>query len=395
MTAPVVTIVDRWPERSQTFVSNELRALLGRGVPVRLFHLRDPMDPGDGVAGLDVERLVDPQAWDRTELLRRLSALVPRWGPGPLRALRLMVAGRDRGRPDACRRAVDLVARLDGPPARFHAHFANAPAGVAMMASALTGAPYSVTAHANDVFVRAQDLDAVLTRADVVVDVCASNREWLARHHPDPSTHVLVPCGIDTAAFTRARPRPHRPFTVVAVGRLVAKKGFDDLVRAAARLHTDGLDVQVRLVGDGRERPALEALRDDLGLDDVVTFVGSQPPEVVRDELEAASVLALPCVVGPDGDRDAQPLVVKEAMAMALPVVGTTAVGIPEMVVDGVTGMLVPPHDPDALADALAELAADPARCDAMGAAGRERVVAEFDLAVTIPRLLRAWGMDA
>lgn len=390
----LVVVADRWPERSQTFVANEVREVAARGVPLRLFHLREPLDPGDPAPRLPAERLVDPGAWTRRELLGRLARLVPRWGVGPARALRLLAADRSLGRAAACRPAVDLVERLDHRPVRIHAHFANAPAGVAMFASAITGAPFSFTPHANDLHVRAQDLEAKLARADLVVHVCDYNRDWLARRHPHATRQVVVPCGVDPSAFCRTRPYAHTPFTIVAVGRLVAKKGFDDLLRAAAHLRARGVAFRLTVLGDGPERDALQALRDDLDLAAVVTFEGSCPPARVRDALDAASVLCLPCVVADDGDRDSQPLVVKEAMAMEVPVVGTREVGLPEMVVDGVTGRLVPPRSPEALAEALADLAADAVTAASMGRAARRRVEQQFAFSVTIPRLLEAWGVD-
>lgn len=395
MTAPLVVVVDRFPERTQTFVTNELRELRARGVRPHVFHLREPLDAATEVADLTATRLPDATHAGRAVLLGRLLRLVPSWGAGPLRILRMLVEHRDPDIVEACLHALDLVDRLDGPPAWIHAHFANAPAGVAMFAAAITGARWSFTGHANDLFVRAVDLQRKLDRADLVVDVCDYNRRWLDEHHPHGSAHVLVPCGVDATALVRRRPHPPAPpLRVLGVGRLVPKKGFDDLVTAMGVLRGDGVDVVLDLVGDGHEGDRLRRLVVDLGLEDRVTFHGSVPATRVREHLERAHVLCLPSVVAADGDRDSQPVVVKEAMAMEVAVVATDEVGLPDMVVDGETGCLVPPHAPDRLAAALAGLAADPDATVRMGRAGRARVQQAFAFDVTIPRLLEAWGLD-
>ncbi len=221
----------------------------------------------------------------------------------------------------------------------------------------------------------------------------AYTARWLAETHPHTTPHVLVPCGVDLEALDRTTPYDPRPFRVLAVGRLVPKKGFDDLLRAVARLVRDGTAVAVTLVGDGPLRPDLQALAGELGILDYVDLTGSVPPAAVRRALEDTTLLCAPCVVAETGDRDSQPVVVKEAMAMQVPVVATREVGLPEMVVDGITGRLVPPRDPEALARALAELAAAPDACVRMGRAGREHVAAHFGLDTTIPALLRGWGL--
>jgi colanic acid/amylovoran biosynthesis glycosyltransferase len=180
-----------------------------------------------------------------------------------------------------------------------------------------------------------------------------------------------VVMGVDGARFIRERPLPQGR-TVVAVGRLVAKKGFDDLVRAAGILARAGVVGRVCIVGDGPLRTELEALAAQHA---VVEFAGAQPPADVRELLEQADVLAMPCVVAPDGDRDSMPVVVKEAMAMELMVVATDEVGLPE-IVQRPWGRLVPPRDPEALAAALADvLALGPDERAAAGAAGRAWVL--------------------
>jgi glycosyltransferase involved in cell wall biosynthesis len=188
--------------------------------------------------------------------------------------------------------------------------------------------------------------------------------------------------GVDPDAFHRSAPYPGGR-TVVAIGRLVPKKGFAHLVQAAALATVD----RVLIAGDGPLRTELAALVDRLGLGDRVDLLGSQTPDQVRDLLERADVLAAPCVVAPDGDRDTMPVVVKEALAMEVPVVASDEVGLPE-VVRPQWGRLVPPGDAAALARGIDDLLALPAgERAAMGRAGRAFVAGHCNVNLQAERL--------
>jgi colanic acid/amylovoran biosynthesis glycosyltransferase len=245
----------------------------------------------------------------------------------------------------------------------IHVHFAAGAALDALRISALTGAPYSVTAHAWDIWLAPRNLREKLERAAFVTTGCEYNARHLRAIAPRAQVHVIV-MGIDGERFRRSTPLPGGR-TVLGVGRLVEKKGFRDLARAA-----DGLDARVRIVGDG-------PLRDELA---GVELAGALDPDGVRAELERADVLAMPCVVAPDGDRDSMPVVVKEAMAMELMVVASDEVGLPECVREP-WGRLVAPGDPDALRRAIEEVLALSAdeRATA-GAAGRSWVLEHADV---------------
>jgi colanic acid/amylovoran biosynthesis glycosyltransferase len=173
------------------------------------------------------------------------------------------------------------------------------------------------------------------------------------------------------------------------VGRLVAKKGPDDLARAFARLCCHRSDVQLRIVGDGPMRADVEAILDESGVRDRAQFLGLLEPKAVAAEMERAHVFCLPCRVGPDGDSEGIPNSLKEAMASGLPVVSTDHAGIPELVEDGVSGYLAPEHDVGALTDILEHLLREPERWEAMGRAGRSKVEAEFSVG-TVARQLES-----
>jgi len=272
-------------------------------------------------------------------------------------------------------------------PPRVHAHFARASASTAMLVAAGLGVPFSFTAHALDIFHKPFDVPRKLRRADITVTVCEYNRRYIAEHWPSLGNVVVVPCGVDPDAFRRKQVYRRDPFTVAAVGRLVEKKGFADLIRACAILRDRSVDITCRVLGSGPEQSLLEGLVAEHRLEDVVRLEGSVPAAVVRAALESATVFCLPAIVAADGDRDSQPVVIKEAMAMELPVVGTDEVGIPEMVDDS-TGRLVPPRDPIALADALeAMVKLDENELSAMGQRGRSRVEQRFALGDLVRRL--------
>jgi glycosyltransferase involved in cell wall biosynthesis len=269
------------------------------------------------------------------------------------------------------RRLAPVAQRIARGSDHIHAHFAGAAALDAMRVSLLTGVPYSVTTHAYDIFLSPANLDEKLERALFHVAVCEYNAQFLRHRVPRAADRLhRVVMGVDPEQFTRSRPYPGGR-TVVAVGRLIEKKGFAYLVEAARRLP----DVQVKIVGDGLLRGELEASAPPN-----VELLGALAPAEVRAVLETADLLALPCVVAADGDRDSMPVVVKEALAMEIPVVGSDEVGMPEMVHDG-WGKLVPPHDAQALAAAIAELLAlPPHERVAMGRRGREYVVHNFSV---------------
>jgi glycosyltransferase involved in cell wall biosynthesis len=196
-----------------------------------------------------------------------------------------------------------------------------------------------------------------------------------------PSLH-LVRTGVDPDLF-RPNGRPRGPNRVLTVARLVPGKGIDVLLGALARLNRRGLDVEADVAGDGPDRDRLAASIREHGLDGRVHLLGAVPPERVRQLLAGATVFCLPSF------SEGVPVVLMEAMATGLPVVATRITGVPELVEDGRSGTLVPPGRADLLADALeGVLGAAPAEREAMGAAGRARVEAEFDQARSAERLL-------
>jgi glycosyltransferase involved in cell wall biosynthesis len=268
---------------------------------------------------------------------------------------------------------------IAGGDEHLHAHFAAGAALDAMRLARLTGRPYSVTAHAYDIFARPRNLREKLEAAALVFSGCDYNVVRLRALAPAADVHEIV-MGVDAAAFRRDRPLPGGR-TVLAVGRLVEKKGFGVLVDAAAQVG----DVSVRILGDGPLRAELE--RQIAATGAPVKLLGGAPPAGVLAAMQAADVLAMPCVVARDGDRDSMPVVVKEAMALELVVVASDEVGLPECVM-APWGRLAAPGDASALAEALTEaLALAQDERAAAGAAARAWVSEHADVGAETARM--------
>lgn len=178
---------------------------------------------------------------------------------------------------------------------------------------------------------------------------------------------------------------------ILSVGQLMERKGYIYLIRACQILKTRSCDFCCRIVGEGPLRKELEEEIHRLGLDDEIELVGALPQEEVIQQYEQANIFALPAVLAESGDRDGIPNVILEAMAMELPVVSTWHSGIPEVIEDGKNGLLVPPGDPSALADALAELLTHREAAQQMGCEGRRTVVDRFDPQKNIQVLVDAF----
>jgi glycosyltransferase involved in cell wall biosynthesis len=267
----------------------------------------------------------------------------------------------------------------------LHAHFAAGAALDALRISLLLGIPYSVTAHAYDIYLSPANLREKLERAAFATSGCEYTVRDLRAIAPAAHIHEIV-MGVDGRSFERVRPYPGGR-TVVAVGRLVEKKGFVHLIEAAALLRGSAPLETVTIVGDGPLREELAIRVRELGLDDTIELAGVATPVEVRELLQDADLLVMPCVIAGNGDRDSMPVVVKEAMAMEVPVVASDEVGLPELVRPAF-GRLVPPGDPVALAGAIEELLALPAKRRAeMGAAGRAFVLEHCDVMHETQRL--------
>jgi len=372
---PVVFLCDGFPALSETFIAAEGCALSDLGHPVRIESAARPERP-DRAAG----RALPNVQLEDDGIGRKVWAAFLLCLRHPLGCLRDARDRRRWAREEGIwplRSLAPLALRVKRRGDRhLHAHFAETAALNALRVGRILGLPYSVTAHAYDIFKDPRNLPEKLREASFATTGCEYNVRHLAAIAPEAAGRIHeVVMGVDGDRFRRTRPHPGGRH-VVAVGRLVEKKGFAHLAEATGILAGRAPLDRVTIVGDGPLRGELAQRIADLGLEDTVVLAGWREPDDVRDLLEEADLLAMPCVVATDGDRDSMPVVVKEALAMEVPVVASDEVGLPE-VVRPEWGALVPPGDADALAGAIEDLLARPlGERLAMGQAGREFVLA-------------------
>ncbi len=381
-----------------TFVYREVMALRGAGLSVPTFSV---WQPEGGKLSPEAEPLIDDTYYIFPLRLRQFVAAHLRYALGRPRrywgALGFGFAAPHASWRNRWRtlmhfaQSIPLAAESERQQIdHLHVHFALNATTLAMFVSRLTGITYSFTAHANDIFCNPILLPEKIRGAEFIVAISEFNRRFLHDLVPGNETlnkiHV-VHCGIDTERFAPAaslsgkQPDDNHLPTIVAVGRLVEKKGFPYLVEACQRLVERGYHFRCLIIGPaGPEQPRVAHLIQSYGLSDQVKLMGVVFQEQMSELLSRATVVTLPCVVAQDNDMDGIPYSLMESMAMGIPVVSTCVSGIPELVDGEQTGLLVPPHDADALADALGRLLDDAPLRQRLGEAGRQHVLNKFEL---------------
>jgi glycosyltransferase involved in cell wall biosynthesis len=272
-----------------------------------------------------------------------------------------------------------------------HCHFANHPATAGLIVHRLTGLPFSFTAHGSDLHRDRHLLREKVLDAAFVVAISRFNAEIIAADAGDAARAKLhvIHCGVDPAEFRPAERPPAATFRITCIGTLHEVKGQTNLVDACRKLVERGVPVACELIGDGPDRAALEAQVRAAGLAGTVTFSGALPSDTVAARLRSTDVLVAPSVPSRDGRLEGIPVVLMEAMASGVTVVASRLSGIPELVEDGVSGLLVAPGDVDGLVAALATLWADPGLRGRLAACGREVVADGFDVARNAGTLAR------
>jgi glycosyltransferase involved in cell wall biosynthesis len=276
---------------------------------------------------------------------------------------------------------------------QFHAHFAHSPASVAFFASRLSGLPFSFTAHAKDIYTSdPRQLREKITASRFVVTCTEYNKHHLTRLKGKAATPIFCAYhGIDIQLFAPGIPRwrPTPPYRLLTVARLTAKKGIPIVIEAFKILVDRGVDLTYTLIGDGEDRPAILDRIHATGMSERIQWLGTQPHHVVLDHYRRSDLFLIGCEIAKNGDRDGIPNVLVESLAMGVPVVATRVSAIPELVQDGATGLLVPPKDARALADAAQRLLVETDLRRTVIEGGIARVRAEFDNRKTIQPLAR------
>ena len=394
----LLVIVTEYPKATETFIYRDLLKFAEMGAEIELHHVA-PFRRGQ-----PLHRFAEPtRAWARYTPFLSLAALreLARH-PRAVAKAAWTIARAFRREPKLLLKSLALVpkalamaehARRWGAD-HVHAEFAGHPATVAWLMQRFGGPSYSVSCRAHDIFRTQSLLSEKLGEASAVRSVSAYGRAFLKERVPvlrEREIHVIH-SSVDLARIERAPVPGEGPFRILFVGALEAKKGVEHLLSALARASARLGDWECELAGDGPLRAALEAQAEALGIAGRVRFHGACDFEAVTAAYRRASVCVAPSVIGPGGRQEGIPNVMIEAMAFERPAVSTPISGIPELIEDGVSGLLVPPGDAGALAEALVRLRSDPDFAAALARRGRAVVEARFDLSVNAARQMRLFG---
>lgn len=382
----IAYLTSQYPALSHTFILREVAALRTRGLAVDTFSVRrtgpdQHVGPAEKAEAESTVSLL-PDGLKPVPLIKAQIAGLRR--PARyFRALRLALATRAPGVRALAYQLIyfteaTLLARhlQTRDITHLHAHFANACATVGMLAAIMADIPFSFTLHGPSDLAEPRHwrLDEKIARARFVACISHFARSQ-AMLNSDPAHWPrlrIVHCGIEPDRYV-TDPAPAGPLRLIFVGRLAPVKGLRLLVPAFARLRTDHPDALLTVIGDGPDRAWLEAEAARVG---GIRVLGAQSQDRVAEELAQSHALVLPSFA------EGVPVVLMEAMASARPVIATRVAGVGELVEDGTSGYVVPPGDLDGLVAAMENLAADPALRARMGAAGRRKVEAEFDISL-------------
>lgn len=414
-------LVKTFPKLSETFILNEILELERQGVKLHIFSLRSPNDAVHHPAVAQVKSPVTyiPSILPQTSAVAKAALLEAQVNlsqhfalchPNPVDAAIMFHHQRPEAKElNEIWQAIYLAQEMQRLNiVHLHVHFANIPTATAEMAQIICGVPYSITAHAKDIYLTDSDvLDRRMAKAEFVLTCTDFNRQYLQRISRSDTPIHLAYHGIDLKRFTSlsstlptTRERlPERaqsaanpveadavaqPVRLLSVGRFCEKKGFDYLLKACRLLWANDLNFTCTLVGYGPLQSQIEQWIDAYQLHDVVTLAGKLTQDQVLEQYRQADAFVLPCVVMEDGDRDGIPNVLLEAMATGLPVVSTDISGIGELVQSGHNGLLVPERNEVALADALQQLMADAQWRSQLGLNGQQTVRQRFALAQNV-----------
>jgi glycosyltransferase involved in cell wall biosynthesis len=384
------------PALSATFIYEEMLGLERRGLTVRSYTVRRPQHQAPNQESLALRTQV---LYDRPVPVLALRAMqsLPSFGGRAVKALSLLardVVTVGLHRPVAWKLIFHWLvgARLARSMLRegcthLHVHFAHTPAQIAMYASALSSIPFTITAHANDIFERGLLLPQKAMRAAKLVTISHFNLRYLQSVGVANDRLAVVRCGVSFAR--RSDPPAQKAKSRYRIGtlcRLVEKKGVDDLLHALSLLHDAPWPVELSVAGDGPMRGDLERMAVRLGL--AVQFVGALGHADVPRWLHSLDAFVIAAKKDANGDMDGIPVALMEAMSQCIPVVSTRLSGIPELVIHEHTGLLAAPADPVSLARELRRLLDDPELRTRLAAMGVEHVEREFGHQANLDRLL-------
>jgi colanic acid/amylovoran biosynthesis glycosyltransferase len=395
MPRKILYLAPALPVLTCTFIYREVFDLRDMGLDVATVSMNTP--PEDRISE-EARGLLDTTLYlDQVSLFDKVAAFLKAVAFHPVsmaRCLKIYLTASPMKFPRDYQRlgyhwmaACYLASYLKGrEPDHMHSHFITGATSINMFLSELIGVPFSFTMHASMIWTDPIALRPKLERCKFCISISEYNKQYICETYGEQWREKIniVHCGIPLAALNpdlEVRSRTEEPFTVISVGQLMIRKGFHVLIEAARVLRDRNVDIEWIVVGEGPERAKLEGMIEKYDLHKQVKLVGAQPHEAIPGFLAGAHIFSLPCVIGDDNTRDGIPVALMEAMAWGLPVVSTSIVGLPELIDSGQNGVLVEPDDAEALADAVAQLAASEDTRLRIGKAAIRKIEQDFNSA--------------
>jgi len=387
------------PSLSATFVYNEIFQLQAMGIEVEAFSVHES---GYGADDIQIQQLTEktfnlycqPKLSVLMDNIMQLIHFPSRY----LKTLSLLI--KDIRYIGFSRTSVGLVYRMffSAGLARqlqqkecqhLHVHFAHVPTDIAMYAASLSGITFSVTAHANDLYERGWLLKQKVERSSFFATISDFNKQFLKSEGIPLDKIKIIRCGVNIKDFSpRINRKLHAVPKIGAVGRLVEKKGMDVLIKAVAQIKQQGQRVELHIAGSGPMEQTLKQLAEMNGLDAKdIYFWGAMQHSEVEKFIKSLDVFVLPCKQDANGDIDGIPVVLMEAMLSAVPVISTRISGVPELVIDNVTGLLAEPDDEKSLLEKITLMLREEGLRNNMVDKAIDKVKTDFSLQLNTEKL--------
>jgi len=395
----VVYIVKMYPRFSETFIVNEILAHEKAGLQLDIYSLRAPVDGRfhDSLSRVQAnvkyikQKCSAQQFWEQIQVTSNLY-------PGIMSILQEIYAEKVQDIFQALLIAQDLA---NSKASHIHVHFANVAASVARIVAAITGLPYTLTTHAKDIYhdsVNEADLEKKINGSRQTIAISHFNLDNLHSRFPHAKEKIKhIYNGLDLNQFEYNKPDGHSTI-ILAVGRLIEKKGFADLIQACANMKRAGADFSCYIIGAGALYSQLHDLITSLSLADHVKLLGPQPQWKVIDLMNSARMFVAPCIVGSDGNRDGLPTVLLEAMALGTPSISTNVTAIPELIANQKSGIITEQNNPEMLAKYMQQLLDEDELCVTLSRNARKKIEANFDItsnACSLRRLFVGYAKEA
>lgn len=397
----IAYILSRFPAFTETFIIREIQEMKRRGIDVQVFSLKHPeirdishRDAREfyGITH-DTAYLFSIEVWKSVlyflytqpiSVLQTIATIIRNNYRNPVVLLKSIAI---------IPKAMTIAKKIkDMRINKIHAHWATIPATAAWLVSRLNNTDFTFTTHAWDIFKADSMMEQKIRSAVKVITISQFNKKYLLKKYPNaiPNKITVIHIGIDLTKFKPYYRTPEKVFKILSVGRLVETKGFQFLLRACDLLRKKNIQLhcQIIYVRDEFANQIFE-LYERLKLRDTVELIPEITQEAILDFYQNADCMVLPCIVGKDGDRDGIPTVILEALATELPVISTNVSGIPEVIKDGQSGLLVEPENVEELAHAIEKLYNDIELRNRLGKNGRRIVEQEFEITANVDQLIK------